>query len=186
MNNESSPKLWKWKHFLPVWLAVFWLAPSYKVHNFMMASSPPPGSDLAPPPDWISFGAVHFLDEIFNQAAQFSIGDAFSVLFFHLLPFTAYTLLLATVIYMAIIAVMIITQGGKASPDFQAARQRIGYELTHWNRAKVGRALMAGGIGGFLLTVVTENLMFMMAGVVLAAAGVTVMFIVWYSKALRD
>ena len=186
MNNESSPKRWKWKHFLLVWAAVFWLAPSYKVHNFLMISGPPPGSNIPPPPDWITFGAVHFLDEIFNQAAQFSIGDALSGVFFHLLPFTAYTLFITVVLYLGIIAGSVITQGGNINPDLQTVKQWLGFELTHWNRPKAGRVLIVAGIGGFLLTAVTENPVFMMAGVILAAAGVIVLFIIWYLKVLRN
>jgi hypothetical protein len=92
---------WKWRWFLPLWVGVFLLAPSYWIHSFSMFQEPPPGSEPAAWPLFQPFGALYCYREILTQARAISLDDGLAVFVFHMVPFIVFTFLVAAFIYAA-------------------------------------------------------------------------------------
>jgi len=93
---------WKYikrKQFLLIWLIVFLLAPSISIHRLFIAQTPPPGSNLSPPPLLIPFGGVYFGRQLVEQALGGDFGDASMMFSFLILPIIAYTFFLSVLIY---------------------------------------------------------------------------------------
>ena len=96
----------KWKLFLPIWLAVFLLAPSIWFHRLWMINGRPPGSDIPPKPLFLPFGAINYIGDIYVVSVRGMVRGDFDfitdviVLFISvLLPILIYTFFLSCIIY---------------------------------------------------------------------------------------
>ena len=89
----------KWRQFLPVWLAVFLLAPSIWVHRIFMLATPPPGGPDESLPFLIPFGGVHFGSQFCEQLLRGDLGDSMVIFLALVLPILVYTFLLSGIIY---------------------------------------------------------------------------------------
>jgi len=89
----------KWKQFSLIWLITFLLAPSIWTHRILMFQTPPPGSNLPPPPLLIPFGGVNFGRELVGQLIRGDFGDSLVIFLVLILPILVYTFLLSGIIY---------------------------------------------------------------------------------------
>jgi hypothetical protein len=91
----------KWKQFLLTWLVLFLLAPSIWIHGILMEGSPPPGSQIEPPPLLIPFGGIYFGIELWGQLIQGDFVDALVIFLVLILPILIYTFVLSWIVYYA-------------------------------------------------------------------------------------
>ena len=89
----------KWKWFLPLWLAVFLLAPSIWTHQLFMMQSAPPGMEVPGKPILVAFGAVHYFGDIVGELSRGGWGDAVAIFFLMILPILIYTFFVSIGIY---------------------------------------------------------------------------------------
>jgi hypothetical protein len=92
----------KWKQFFLIWVIVFLLAPSIGLHRYLMAWTPPPGSDIAPPPLLVPFGWLYFGREFAEQLAGGDLVDALVIFLVIILPIILYTFCLSWIIYFIV------------------------------------------------------------------------------------
>jgi hypothetical protein len=91
----------KWRQFILTWIVVFWVAPSFMIHNFFVCTTLSPGSPQPSLPLFKPFGAVFFLGEIFQQLTRGDFTDSLFIALFYLVPFLIYTFILSIIIYIA-------------------------------------------------------------------------------------
>jgi hypothetical protein len=91
----------KWKQFLLIWLILFLLAPSIWTHTLLMETTPPPGSQIEPPPLLIPFGAVQFGIDFWEQLIQGDFADSLVIFLVLILPIVIYTFLVSWIVYYA-------------------------------------------------------------------------------------
>lgn len=186
--NGTEPLIqrWKWRLFLPVWLVTFATAPSYNIHNMFMAQTPPPGSNLPPPPSIEPFGAGYFLEKVWEQTSNGDIGDALIVFGLQLLPFIAFTIVIAAIVYFVFLLFLSVVRQSSKQVNDNTVRVYTQYLLTRWTVPKIGQTMTWLGIVFLAIGGITENLGIMLMAGLLLIPGMIILFSVWYMKTLRS
>jgi uncharacterized membrane protein len=185
--TEPLKQRWKWRYFLPVWLVTFATAPSYNIHNMFMTQTPPPGSNLPPPPNIEPFGAGYFLGKVWEQASNGDIGDALIVFGLQLLPFIAFTIVIAAIVYFVFsLFLSTVRRSATKQVNDNTVRVYTQHLLTRWTVPKIGQTMTLEGIVLLGIGGITENLVIMLIAGLLLIPGIIVLFSVWYLKTLRQ
>jgi hypothetical protein len=149
--------------------------------------APPPGSNLPPPPNIEPFGARYFMEKVWEQASSGDIGDAFFILGLQLLPFIAFTMVIATVFYLlSSLFLSIIHRNHVTQMNENAVGIDIKRFLVNWTIAKIGMTMVSIGIVSLAIGGVEENPLIMLIAGLLLIPGMIILFSVWYMKTLRS
>ena len=121
----------KWRQFILIWLIIFLLAPSIWIHRILMFQTPPPGSNLPPPPLLIPFVGVYWGRELWGQLIRGDFVDSLVIFLVLILPILIYTFLISCIIYYSFRSGELVSEALTSENPIESYSQLIEKEITN-------------------------------------------------------